>query len=281
MIEPDTSVIVTTYRRPDALALVLRGLASQEGGSFEVLVADDGSGDETAAAVRRLRDETGLGGRLRHVWHEDRGFRAAAIRNRAIARARGAWIVFLDGDCVPRPTLLARHRLERAPGCAVRGSRVLLSPRATERICREQPPIHAWPLPRWWSLRLRGGVNRVLPLAPMPTRAGVPPRGEGWQAFRTCHAGAWREDLLAVDGFDEAYEGWGHEDADLAVRLLAHGLVVKRLARGSAVVHLWHAGEDRGLEPRNRARLEAVAASGRVRAERGISAAEDDARELA
>lgn len=282
---PDTTVIVTTYERPDALALVLRGLAAQahdEHGAhgFEVIVADDGSGSATAEAVRRLRDETELGPRLRHVRHEDRGFRAAAIRNRAIARARGSWIVFLDGDCVPRPRLLARHRVERAPGCAVRGSRVLLSEALTEEVCRDQPPVHAWPLSRWWGLRAKGHVNRVLPLAAMPPRRGRPARSEGWDTFRTCHAGAWREDLLAIDGFDEAYEGWGHEDADLAARLINHGVAIKRLARGSSVLHLWHAGEDRAMEAKNRARLESVAASKRTAAERGIARADDDAEEL-
>src|SRR5579862_7509054 len=95
------SVIVTTYNREDALDAVLRSLAAQSDRNFEVIVADDGSKPATAALVESWKPK--IGRRLDHVWHEDRGFRAAEIRNRAILASRGDYIVFLDGDCIARP----------------------------------------------------------------------------------------------------------------------------------------------------------------------------------
>ncbi|MGB2815739.1 MAG: glycosyltransferase, partial [Burkholderiaceae bacterium] len=94
------SVIVSTYNRPDALRAVLAGLAEQGDRGFEVLVADDGSGDETRATVAECAAVSAVP--VRHIWHEDKGFRLSAIRNLAAAHAEGEYLVFIDGDCVPR-----------------------------------------------------------------------------------------------------------------------------------------------------------------------------------
>ena len=90
------SVIVSTYNRPDALRSVLAGFAEQSDRDFEVLVADDGSGDATRATVDALRPAFGVP--VRHVWHEDRGFRLAAIRNLAATQAQGDYVLFVDGE---------------------------------------------------------------------------------------------------------------------------------------------------------------------------------------
>ena len=106
------SVIVTTYNREDALEAALRGLARQTDRDFEVIVADDGSKPATAELIEAWKRK--LGHPLAHVWHEDRGFRAAEIRNRAILAVRGAYCIFLDGDCLARPDFVASHRHARA-----------------------------------------------------------------------------------------------------------------------------------------------------------------------
>src|SRR5512141_1388653 len=126
------SVIVTTYNREDALEAVLRSLAAQTDRNFEVIVADDGSKAPTAALVESWKAKgTKIGQRLEHVWHEDRGFRAAEIRNRAILAARGEYVVFLDGDCIARPDFVATHRRLAERGWFVTGNRILLSPELT------------------------------------------------------------------------------------------------------------------------------------------------------
>src|SRR5262249_37927688 len=102
------SVIVTTYNREDALDLALRALSRQTDRDFEVMVVDGGPGRSTAVVIAGWKDELGVP--LAHVWQENCGFRAGEIRNRAIAASRGSYVVFLDGDCLARPDLVAQHR---------------------------------------------------------------------------------------------------------------------------------------------------------------------------
>ena len=115
------SVIVATYNRPDALAAVLRGLEAQTDRNFEIVVADDGSGEETGRAIAAFARTTKLP--VKHAWHADNGFRLAEIRNRAIRISAGGYCVFLDGDCIPRPGFVAAHRKlmvrHRQPDAAV------------------------------------------------------------------------------------------------------------------------------------------------------------------
>src|SRR5580658_6946231 len=126
------SVVVATFNRENALDAVLRSLASQEDRDFEVIVADDGSGPATRQLVQSWVPT--LGERLIHVWHQDRGFRLAEIRNRAILRCSGTICIFIDGDCIARPNFVAVHRRLAEPGWFVAGNRVLLGRRLTERI---------------------------------------------------------------------------------------------------------------------------------------------------
>src|SRR6476620_12658004 len=153
------SVIVTTYNREDALDAVLRSLARQDDSDFEVIIADDGSGEATAKLVDAWKAK--FSHRLDHVWHADHGFRAAEIRNRAILAAHGAYCVFLDGDCIVRPDFIATHRQLAAPGWFVTGNRVLLSAELTMKVLQEKLTPESWGLARWLAERWRGGVNRL------------------------------------------------------------------------------------------------------------------------
>ena len=119
------SIITTTYDREDALDSVLRGLSRQADRAFEVVIADDGSGPPTAALIERWK--SCLGVPLIHVRQEHRGFRAAAIRNRALRASRGLYCIFLDGDCIPRPDFIAAHRSLAEPGSFVAGNLVFTS----------------------------------------------------------------------------------------------------------------------------------------------------------
>src|SRR5215212_3540345 len=102
------SLIVSTYNRPDALGACLRSLSRQTDRNFEIAVADDGSGAETRDLVKSWTANSSVP--LKHVWQEDRGFRLAEIRNRAIVASAGDYLVFLDGDCIARPDFIVAHR---------------------------------------------------------------------------------------------------------------------------------------------------------------------------
>jgi len=243
------SVVVTTYNRPDALRAVLDGLGAQADRDFEVIVADDGSHDDTRALVEQA--SAGYPVPLAHVWQEDKGFRAGAARNRAAERARGEYLVFLDGDCIPRPDFIARHRALAERGWMVAGNRILLSEAFTARALRERLPLHAWSAQQWREARRRCDINRTLPLAHLPLGPLRKIAASRWQRVRTCNLGVWTEDFRRVRGFDETFEGWGFEDSDLAVRLLNAGVRRKEGAFATGVLHLWHRENDRLHEGRN------------------------------
>jgi glycosyltransferase involved in cell wall biosynthesis len=243
------SVVVTTYNRPDALRAVLEGLAAQTDRNFEVIVADDGSRPDTRALVEHMAGRFPVP--LAHVWQEDAGFRAGAARNRAVERARGEYIVFLDGDCVARPDFVARHRSLAQRGWMVAGNRILLSESFTARALQERIPLHTWSADQWRAARRRGDINRTLPFVHLPLGPLRKLAASRWQRVRTCNLGVWTDDFLRVAGFDETFEGWGFEDSDLAVRLLNAGVRRKEGAFATGVLHLWHRENDRRHEGRN------------------------------
>jgi glycosyltransferase involved in cell wall biosynthesis len=261
------SVIVATFNREDALDAVLRSLASQEDRDFEVIVADDGSGP----ATRQLVQSWGSTLRLIHVWHQDRGFRLAEIRNRAILRCSGTVCIFIDGDCIVRPNFVAVHRRLAEPGWFVAGNRVLLGRHLTERILGEQLRPERWPPAAWLAARRSGDVNRLLPLLTLPLGPLRKLDGRNWRRARGTNLAIRREDLLRVNGFDGTYSGWGREDSDIAVRLIRNRVRCKDGRFASGVLHLWHPENDRSQMMRNDQRLEAVISSARIAATEGLS----------
>ncbi len=264
------SVIVTTYNRDDALDAVLRSLSGQSDRDFEVVVADDGSQPPTGRLIEDWKAR--LGRRLVHVWHEDRGFRAAEIRNRAILASHGAYCIFLDGDCIVRKDFVATHRRLAEPGWFVTGNRILLSAELTVRVLRDKLMPENWCLWTWSAQRLRGGANRLAALLHLPLGPLRRLRRNAWRGARSCNLAVWRADLDRVDGFDADYHGWGKEDSDIIVRLLRAGVRRKDGVFATGVLHLWHpeAGRERLAE--NERRLSDIIAGGEIRAQRGLSA---------
>jgi glycosyltransferase involved in cell wall biosynthesis len=249
------SVITTTYNRPDALRTVLRGLSRQIDRNFEVVIGDDGSGDATASVIERCRSEMAL--TIRHVWQEQRGFRAAEIRNRAILASRGKYCVFLDGDCIPRPAFIGAHRRLAEPGWFVSGTRVLLSKSATARIIDRDLSPELWRPLAWFVARARGDVNRLNALLTLPLGRLRKASAHKWLGAKTCNLGVWRSDLDLVDGFDASFVGWGLEDSDMVVRLHAASVRRKDGRHSIAVLHLWHEPGDRSQLRDNQLRFDA------------------------
>ena len=141
------AVIATTYNRPDALRAVLDGLTWQDQGGFEVLIADDGSTNDTRQLVEQYAQRANFS--LRHVWQEDLGFRPGAARNRALAATNADYVIFIDGDCVPPPDFVRRHLTLAEPGYFLGGNRVLLTETFTRRALAEQLPLHTWGNAAW------------------------------------------------------------------------------------------------------------------------------------
>jgi glycosyltransferase involved in cell wall biosynthesis len=256
------SVIVTTYNWPQALDLVLRGLARQTRLPDEVIVADDGSGAET----RRLLEDRARAFPvpLRHHWQEDIGFRAARSRNRAIAAARGDYVLMLDGDMVMHRDFVADHLRHARAGSFVQGSRALTTPALSQRMLAQGTVDLGVFTPQ---LERRRNALRWPALAALNLRrAGLrPPR-----AIKTCNQGWFRADLLRVNGFDERMEGWGREDSELAWRAWHAGIAPRHLRFAALAWHLHHRERHVAGESPNDRYLRETRASRKVRAELGI-----------
>lgn len=264
-----TAVIVTTYNRPDALAAVLGGYFAQSDGDFELLVADDGSKEETRVLIADHAARAPFP--VHHVWQEDRGFRAGAARNRAAARTRAEYLIFADGDCVPALNFVSQHKALAEPNCFLSGNRVLLSDSFTRRVLGERLPVHQWRPWRWLRAWLSGDVNRLLPLLVLPDAPFRKRTPRQWQGVKTCNLSLWRADFMRVNGFDESYSGWGLEDSDLTIRLIHAGVLHKSARFAAPVFHLWHRENDRGRLAENQKLLDELAASNRHEARMGVS----------
>ncbi|MFN4277595.1 MAG: glycosyltransferase family 2 protein [Ferrovibrio sp.] len=265
------SVIVSTYNSPVFLEMVLRSLARQrlDGRiAYEIVVADDGSGEETRALIARLRPEVPCP--LLHAWQPDTGFRLAESRNNALLQASGDYIVFIDGDCMVPPDFIATHARLAEPGWFVAGSRSYIrQPQTRRMLARPQ----AWSRPNrlaWFILALFAQANRPFQMLSLPGDWRRYRRPESWQKAQTCNLGVWRTDIDRVDGFDATYTGHGLEDSDFVLRLLRTGVRRKSGRFAAVVLHLWHP-RPTGKRSPNIERFEALVASDRHLPVIGIS----------
>lgn len=231
------SVIVATYNQPDYLTRVLDGLLLQKTPPHEILVADDGSGPETAAVVHAAAAKSPV--RVIHVRQEDRGFRLARIRNKAIRRSTGDYLVMLDGDSVPDPYFVNDHLRLAEKGCFFQGKRLLIGQEASRDFTAGRIGTLSGRIGLLFR-RDTGNRHHLIRLTGAPSF-----RSRSLSGVRGCNMGFFRADLAAVNGFNEDFEGWGREDSELAVRLFRHGLRKKTHPFMAICYHLWHASEDR------------------------------------
>ena len=252
------AVIISTYNSPDYLRRVLEGYRTQTRYPDELIVADDGSTDETARVVREFSASAPF--KVQHVWHEDTGFRLAEIRNKAIAASTADYIVFSDGDCIPHPCFIEDHGRAIRSGCFVTGKRMLLRKNLSRDFV-------------WSGIAdsIKSCLQRELTGGHHLIRLPWLIRGKkGFKGLRGCNIAVFRADLLEVNGFNEQIVGWGREDSELVVRLLALGRKRLELPFSAMVFHLWHPENSRGSLADNDRLLESVVSSGISRCEYGI-----------
>lgn len=225
-----TSLIITTYNWPEALDLVLTSVAKQKTLPDEVIVADDGSGPDTASLLRQWRSKLPVP--LVHVWQEDLGFRVARARNLAIAEARGDYLIFLDGDMVVHPRFVEDHNWAARPGCFIQGMRVLAGPRLTRQML-----THKITSPGFFRTDL-GNRKQLFRFRLLSALKKHPTRF--LERTAGCNMAFWKEDLVGIGAFNEDMIGWGAEDKELTVRLLGKGYTRHLLKYNAVAVHLNH-----------------------------------------
>ncbi|MGD0815402.1 MAG: glycosyltransferase family 2 protein [Verrucomicrobiota bacterium] len=253
------SLIISTYENPGALDKVLRGVARQTEMPGEILLADDGSSSATRELIAQWQQKPPAP--LRHVWQEDCGFRKTMILNKCLASATGDYVVFLDGDCVPHPRFLGDHARLAERNSWVQGRRCFVREKFAAAFVPGVTPIPSWIL-----------LGRITGLA-KAVRLPIPfvQRNTGQRGIIGCNMGIWRDDLLAVNGFDEDYAGWGGEDSDVGTRLYHLGRPRKFVYGHAVVYHLNHPMVARvGFEAGHR-RLAETIRSTKIRCECGVA----------
>jgi len=254
------TLLISTYNWPEALALVLASVQAQRVLPDEVVIADDGSRTPTRDLI--AREARTFPVPLVHVWHEDTGFRLAAIRNRAIAAATGRYLVQIDGDILLHPGFVAAHRAHARPGHWVQGSRALLGEQVSRRLLAGESVALG---PFMQDLNHRPNAFHAPWLAPFVRGPQDP-----MTRVRGAHMAFWRDDLVRTNGYDEEIEGWGREDSELATRLDHLGVRRRNLKFAAVAYHLWHPQANFDAIERNHERLLRTRRERLTRAARGL-----------
>ena len=227
----NATVVITTYNRPRYLRKVIEGYLSQTRLPDEMLIADDGSLEETASMVEAIRDRSAV--EIGHVWHEDDGFRAAGIRNMAMAGSKGDYLILADDDSVPDSRLVEDHLKQAEEGFFIQGHRVLLGAEVSENVSADDlSPL------KMLKFAVRGQAGNWFNSLRLPMP--LIKLSRSMKGIRSCNISFYKKDIIAVNGFNEDFTGWGKEDSELAARLYKYGLKRKDVKFRACCYHLHH-----------------------------------------
>ena len=244
-MDADCSLIISTYNWTPALNLCLKSVLKQSVLPAEIIIADDGSTEDTRHLIEKFCAETTVP--VIHVWQPDEGFQLAKIRNRAIARSNYPYIIQIDGDLILHTHFIKDHLFIKQPGYFVSGSRVLLSPDTTHLLFQHN------------SIDIKehnkGGkifLNRFrIRFLQKTLSRWYKNSGKHKYYVKGCNMAFWKKDLETVNGYNESFTGWGKEDSELAIRLINAGIKKKFLKMGGITFHLFHKEAARSMELRN------------------------------
>lgn len=253
------ALIISVYNQEAVLAKVLRGVELQQRPPDEVLLADDGSRKPTRELIERWSRTVPFP--VKHIWHPDEGFRKTIVLNRALAAAESEYLIFTDADCVPHPRFVSDHLSLAEPGYWVQGRRCFVQETSVPAFDPDHIPFARWSM----SGRITGATKGLR--LPVP----IVFRNTEQRGIIGCNLACWRRDAEAINGFDEAYSGWGiGEDSDFGSRLYHLGLRRKFVYGHAVVFHLNHPLLPRDHVPGSQARLEDTWRTRRVRCEVGL-----------
>lgn len=212
-----TSLIISTYNRPDALEVCLKSVAMLNPLPDEVIVGDDGSREETETLVSRFCKDFPVP--LKYIRQEDEGFRLAMIRNKCVAAATGDYIIQIDGDLFLHQRFVSDHVRESRKGYFLKGGRVQLGEALTNEICKERTPRKITPFTAGIEAKRANAVRSVAVADYL-----APRYRKNRENVLGCNMSFYRDDFMAVNGYDESFEGWGAEDLDISFRFKNMGL---------------------------------------------------------
>lgn len=239
-----TSLIISTYNRPDALAVCLDSIRYQTILPDEVIVGDDGSTLETKETINRIQKDFPVP--LIHVWQEDKGFRLAMMRNKCVAQATGDYVIEIDGDVFLHAKFIEDHIRLAQPNCYLKGTRVRLNQKLTEEICAKEKNQKIRP----WTKGIESKAETAIHSKWLSSLFADNFKKNKISGLG-CNMSFWRNDFFSINGYDEIFEGWGKEDDDLAHRLGRLGCRKRTIRFSGIVYHLWHGLESKEKEQEN------------------------------
>lgn len=229
-------VIISTYNNPRWLEKTLWGYMSQSRPADEIIIADDGSGTETRKLIERYAKSLPI----KHVWHEDKGFRKTAILNKAILAAESDYLVFTDQDCIPRADFLAVHERYAAQGRFLSGGYFKLPMAISELITQEDVTsgrVHSLKWLRRYGLKMKFKASKLFRSAAWAWLMNhITPARASWNGM---NSSGWKADIVAANGFDERMQ-YGGEDRELGERLVNAGIRPRQIRYSAVTLHLDH-----------------------------------------
>lgn len=225
-----TALLLSTYNWPEALEVVLKSVLNQVRLPDEILIADDGSGDETKKVIQQFQSSLSIP--VQHFWQKDKGFRKSKIINKVIAQVDIDYIIQIDGDCILHPFFIDDHLNAAQKNTYIFGSRVNIKPSAVPKILHKSSV--QFPL---FSRSIKNYTRNIR--IPFLQRI-YKPKPVFSTKTRGCNLAYWRRDYINVNGYDEEMEGWGREDTEFIKRMLNKGVQGKRLRYGGIVYHIYH-----------------------------------------
>ncbi|MBU8892028.1 MAG: glycosyltransferase [Bacteroidales bacterium] len=242
MEKPRASVIISVYNNFKFLELVLAGFERQTNKNFEILLADDGSEEEFIKKTQYYINHSSLN--IRHVWHEDKGWRKNAILNNAIQTAGSDYLIFIDGDCIPHKNFAHEHLLNRDHNTILAGRRSNLSQFISDKLTFKN--VKNGILERGFALTglflksIVGGTHleNAVYFKSNFIRKRINKKDKG---VLGSNFSLYKSDILEINGFDERYlKPAVGEDTDLEYRLRNAGKKVKSIKHLAIQYHLFH-----------------------------------------
>lgn len=232
------TVIISTYNSEAWLAKVLESYKHQDYENFEVIVADDGSKETTKTLIDSFREDYPV--TLRHIWHEDKGYRRQELLNKCIVQTEHDYILMTDGDCIARTDFVSTHAKYAEKGYFLSGGYLKLDMPTSEMITlkdieNENCFNTDW-LKKNGSVSFKNALKMNVSGVLADVLDTVTPTGA---TFNNCNSSAWKDDLIAINGYDERMQ-YGGPDRELGERLFNYGIKSKQIRHKAIVLHLDH-----------------------------------------